>query len=209
MKKAIFNLYLWGIGLLIIGCATLIPSANYLFYGNTTNLNEFMAGKNLASAELPEKEMVTLKINKCYGNFADRISVNLGDDEYYVVQLDDDSTIIIEVSSSKKADLELLEKITDDTLSKTGKSSSSYTCIGTLDKIKNKKLEKYYKEYTDLLIKEKIIDDDTKVRLMAITGDSNRALGLIFGFACLIVGGLLIFLAIKVSTEYKKSQINY
>ena len=77
MKKAIYNLYFWGIGLLIIGCATLIPSANYLFYGNTTNLNEFMAGKNLASAELPEKEMVTLKINKCYGNFADRICVSL------------------------------------------------------------------------------------------------------------------------------------
>ena len=209
MKKAIYNLYLWGIGLLIIGCCTLIPNANYLFFGTTIDLNDVIAGKHLIDADLPENEFVTLKIDRSYGNFADSLSVKYGDDEYYLVQLDDDSTIIIEVRASKTADLELLEKITDDTLSKAGKSSSSYTCTGNFMKIKKKKLEKYYDEYVDLLIKEKILEDDTDIRYMMINDGGGRTMGLIVGFGCLIAGAFLMFLAIKVSVEYKKSKMNY
>ncbi|MCR5228154.1 MAG: hypothetical protein K6E27_13210 [Eubacterium sp.] len=197
MNSKIFSMLICGIICVLLSIYILISNFNYFIYGKTVNLNDYISEQNSMIIELPEKEMVSVTINKCYGSFAKYSSTVRPNYEYYIVKLDDNSTIVIEISSSKKAELSVLDKITEDTLeSKEKKSYSSLTYTGNLSEMSNNKVKKYYEESIEVLKDAKVIDDSTNVRYLMIHGGGERFWGWVLIVGAFVIGAFFIFLSV-------------
>lgn len=202
MNKTAVSMLIIGIICVVISVTILVSNFNYFVLGKTVSLNDYITEQNSMIVNLPVNEMVSVTINKSYGNFAEHSSIKYGDDEYYIVKLDDNSTIVIEISASKKTEIGILDKITEDTYSsKDGKSYSSLTYTGNLMEISNNKVQKYYDESIEELKEAKVIDDSTYVRYLMINSGGDRIWGWVFVIGFLVVGAFFIFVGVKAIHE--------
>ena len=69
MKKGLYSILILGILCLAFAGYIIIPNFNYLILGKTIDLNKYIEDNGSSSVNLPENEIVTLSINKCYGDF--------------------------------------------------------------------------------------------------------------------------------------------
>ncbi len=98
MKKGLYSILILGILCLAFAGYIIIPNFNYLILGKTIDLNKYIEDNGSSSVNLPENEIVTLSINKCYGDFSRRSRLKSSDERYYLVELEDKSTIVVDCS---------------------------------------------------------------------------------------------------------------
>ncbi len=198
MKKGLFSILILGLLCLAFAGYIIIPNFNYLILGKTIDLNKYIEDNGSSSVNLPENEIVTLSINKCYGVFSQRSRLKSSDEKYYLVELEDKSTIVVEVVVSKKAKIAILDKIAEDT--KTSRDGASYSTLiytGKLMELHDNKVNKACASYVEELKKDKILDDDVKVRQLVINAGGERFWGILLTVIFLFLGVLFVFVGIK------------
>ena len=192
------------IGILLIGASLYLLASDfqYLFLGKTTDINQLVSENKFGEDAV--SDIVTLNIKRCFGSCAKYSSRKYPDAEYYIVMLDDNSVMLIEIDSYKTEDIKRLEAITTDTLESKHNEASLYSLIytGKLNYIKNNKVYEYYNEAVEGMKELKLIGKDVVVRDMIISGGGIGRFWEIVLLLCLfLVGGLLVFVGIKVIVE--------
>ena len=120
------------------------------------------------------------------------------DEKYYLVELEDKSTIVVEVVVSKKTNIAILDKIAEDTKSsRDGTSYSTLTYTGKLMELHDNKVNKACASYVEELKKDKILDDDVNVRQLVINAGGERFWGILLTVIFLFLGVLFVFVGIK------------
>lgn len=198
MKKGLCSILILGILCLAFAGYIIIPNFNYLILGKTIDLNKYIEDNGSSSVDLPENEIVTLSINKCYGEFSQRSRLKSSDEKYYLVELEDKSTIVVEVVVSKKTNIAILDKIAEDTKSSRDRTSySTLTYTGKLMELHDNKVNKAYASYVEELKKDKILDDDVNVRQLVINSGGERFWGILLTVIFIFLGVFFVFVGIK------------
>ena len=196
VNKSAITMIIMGILLIGVSAFILVSNFQYFILGNTTDLNELVSDNRLNDEAI--SQTVTLKVNRCLGNCAEYSSFKHGNYEYYIVMLDDNSVMLIEISPSKTEEIKLLDSITQDTLDSKGKESSyhSVSYTGGIHNISNKKIKRLYNETIESMKEQKIIAKDVVVRDMVIHGGGERFWGIIAVVGLFIVGAFLAVIGI-------------
>ena len=139
------------IGIIAIAIAAVILAVNagYMIKGDALNLEDYISN----GSPFPTGEYVNLDVRSVLGNYAETKhttnGIPTGTDQYFVIWLDDDSFMSLKVKNKK--DVELLNKISDETWANDDwYSTSTYKATGKLkESISNSEIKGFYKDFFD------------------------------------------------------------
>ena len=214
MKRAVWTLVA-GLFCIGFGLFVIISNSRYMFGGKPADLNELIKeNPDISSSEIEDKDVVSLKIDYSFGNFAieknKSYGIPMGEKKFYIIYLEDDSVMAVAV---KGDDVRKMEAITNHTLSQNGYTGASTIRLeGAVYKIVDTDLKKYYDNaLTNLGIKG-VEGNQIKMRYIYIDASTNRkSMWLVSGLSLLagifLLFGEVIFYSIKERKNKKTAAV--